>query len=106
MKKLCFVVSSPSTASAFLKGPMLKLSEQYEIHLVANASQDENLCKELSIKKFHFINLSNFSLNWGGKRNLIKNTKINITLYYLKLKENIIKKICVFELILKNIIKI
>ena len=55
MKKLCFVVSSPSTARAFLKGPMLKLSEQYEIHLVANASQGENLCKELSIKKFHFI---------------------------------------------------
>lgn len=55
MKKLCFIVSSPATALAFLKGPMHRLSKYYEIHLIANALDEEHLYAELPIKQFHFI---------------------------------------------------
>ena len=36
MKKICFIVSSPGTAVAFLKQHLLSLKEEFEVHLVAN----------------------------------------------------------------------
>ena len=50
MKKLCFVVSSPATALAFLKGPMEVLAASYELHLVANTTHPQELLEELPIK--------------------------------------------------------
>ena len=40
-KKICFVVSAPSTAVAFLKDHIACLSELYDVYLVANY-QDES----------------------------------------------------------------
>ena len=53
MKKLCFVVSSPATALAFLKGPMEVLAASYELHLIANTTHPEELLEELPIKAVH-----------------------------------------------------
>ena len=53
MKKLCFVVSSPATALAFLKGPMEVLAASYELHLVANTTHPQELLEELPIKAVH-----------------------------------------------------
>lgn len=38
-KKICFIVSSPSTAKAFLKDHIKKLAQSYEIYLVANLKE-------------------------------------------------------------------
>ena len=54
MKKLCFVVSSPATARAFLKGPMQILAKKYALHLIANTQDIAALKKELPIKAVHF----------------------------------------------------
>ena len=53
MKKLCFVVSSPATALAFLKGPMEVLAASYELYLVANTTHPQELLEELPIKGVH-----------------------------------------------------
>ena len=53
MKKLCFVVSSPATALAFLRGPMEVLAASYELHLIANTTHPEELLEELPIKAVH-----------------------------------------------------
>ena len=53
MKKLCFVVSSPATALAFLKGPMEVLAASYELHLIANTIHPQELLEELPIKAVH-----------------------------------------------------
>ena len=50
MKKLCFVVSSPATAMAFLKGPMQTLSKQYTLHLIVNTKDVTPLLEELPLK--------------------------------------------------------
>ena len=50
MKKLCFVVSSPATALAFLKSPMQVLAKDYELHLVANTPSSKLLMEELPLK--------------------------------------------------------
>ena len=50
MKKLCFVVSSPATALAFLKSPMQVLANDYELHLVANTPSSKLLMEELPLK--------------------------------------------------------
>lgn len=41
MKKIVFVVSTPYTAKAFLENHFEKLSEFYEVHLVANLNEKE-----------------------------------------------------------------
>lgn len=41
MKKIVFVVSTPYTAKAFLENHFEKLSELYEVHLVANLKEKE-----------------------------------------------------------------
>ena len=41
MKKIVFVVSTPYTAKAFLENQFEKLSEYYEIHLIANLNEEE-----------------------------------------------------------------
>ena len=55
MKKICFVVSSPATAQAFLKGPMQVLAQYYTIHLVVNAKNVEQIKQELSIEAVHVL---------------------------------------------------
>ena len=55
MKKLCFVVSSPATALAFLKGPMKVLSEDYELHLVVNTSSPKELLDALPLTQVHLF---------------------------------------------------
>jgi glycosyltransferase involved in cell wall biosynthesis len=41
MKKIVFVVSTPYTAKAFLENHFEKLSQYYEIHLIANLNEEE-----------------------------------------------------------------
>jgi glycosyltransferase involved in cell wall biosynthesis len=53
MKKLCFVVSSPATAMAFLKGPMQTLSKHYTLHLIVNTKDVQPLLAELPLKGVH-----------------------------------------------------
>ena len=53
MKKLCFVVSSPATAMAFLKGPMQTLSKHYALHLIVNTTDVTPLLAELPLKGVH-----------------------------------------------------
>jgi len=53
MKKLCFVVSSPATAMAFLKGPMQTLSKYYTLHLIVNTKDVQPLLAELPLKGVH-----------------------------------------------------
>lgn len=40
-KKICFIVSEPDNAKWFLKTPILKLRENFEVHLVANFSEQK-----------------------------------------------------------------
>ena len=56
MKKICFIVSSPLTASSFLNGPINKLSRIYEVYLIVNLNNEHNnLIDKLNVKKvFHF----------------------------------------------------
>ena len=42
-KKICFVVSHPSTAIAFLKTPMEKLVKDFDIYLVANIQNESEI---------------------------------------------------------------
>lgn len=49
-RKICFVVSDPGTARAFLKTPMQKLSPEYDIYLVANTNGSD-MTTELPIKE-------------------------------------------------------
>lgn len=53
MKKLCFVVSSPATAMAFLKGPMQTLSKHYTLHLIVNTKDVAPLLEELPLEGVH-----------------------------------------------------
>ena len=57
MKKLCFVVSSPATAMAFLKGPMHTLSKHYTLHLVVNTKDVAPLLAELPLQGVHVQNI-------------------------------------------------
>ena len=64
MKKICFIVSSPLTASSFLNGPINKLSKVYEIYLVVNLNnKHKKLLDKLNVKNvFHFEIERNISL--------------------------------------------
>lgn len=58
MKKICFIVSSPNTAYAFLKGPINRLARTHEIYLIANFnSTDLEYIKELQIKKIFYFKI-------------------------------------------------
>ena len=55
MKKICFVTTTPLTAQVFLSGPIERLSEKYEIHLITDlTSINENLP---NVKKQYHINI-------------------------------------------------
>ena len=64
MKKICFIVSSPLTASSFLNGPINKLSKTYEIYLIVNLNNKHNkLIDKLNVKKvFHFEIIRNINV--------------------------------------------
>lgn len=53
-KKICFVVSMPSTARNFLKEPFKLLSEHFDVYLVANIKNNDELT-DLSIVGFKSI---------------------------------------------------
>ncbi len=55
-KKICFVVSAPSTARAFLKGHIDRLSEYYDVYLVANF-QDVSEIEELKLAGYKSIGI-------------------------------------------------
>jgi len=42
-EKICFVVSSPMTVSAFLQQPIRRLSERYDVHVALNIRPGESL---------------------------------------------------------------
>jgi glycosyltransferase involved in cell wall biosynthesis len=42
-KKVCFVVSSAMTVNAFLREPVMRLSEQYEVNVVLKLNPEESL---------------------------------------------------------------
>ena len=64
MKKICFIVSSPLTAHSFLRGPINKLSQDYEVYLILNEKNKyKKLIKNLNVKKvFHFEILRKISV--------------------------------------------
>ncbi len=64
MKKICFIVSSPLTANSFLRGPINKLSKNYEVYLILNEKNKyKKLIKNLNVKKvFHFEILRKISV--------------------------------------------
>ena len=64
MKKICFIVSSPLTASSFLNGPINKLSRIYEVYLIVNLNnKHNNLIDKLNVKKvFHFEIIRNINV--------------------------------------------
>ena len=64
MKKICFIVSSPLTAYSFLRGPINKLSKDYEVYLILNEKKEyKKFIKILDVKKvFHFEILRKISV--------------------------------------------
>ena len=64
MKKICFIVSSPLTASSFLRGPISKLSKLFDIYLVVNLNnKHKDLVNGLNVKKvFHFEIIRNINV--------------------------------------------
>ena len=55
-KKICFIVSSPFTAKVFLVNHILRLSEFYDIFLVANFSDfDKSIFNDLPLKEIKDI---------------------------------------------------
>lgn len=64
MKKICFVVSSPYTAIAFLKSIITALSKHFDVYLIANLNGHENkLLSKLEVKEiFHFNIVRKISL--------------------------------------------
>ncbi len=55
-RKICFVVSYPGTARAFLKTPMQKLSPEYDIYLVANTNGSD-MMSDLPIKELKDVGI-------------------------------------------------
>ncbi len=53
-KKICFIVASPTTAIAFFKDHIARLSEEFEVYLVANIV-DENVISCLSLAGYKSI---------------------------------------------------
>lgn len=48
-KKICFVVSTPATAKAFLSNHIKELSRFYDVYLVANIAENENILLDLPV---------------------------------------------------------
>lgn len=56
-KKICFIVSAPGTACAFLRRPIEKLSNYFDVYVVANGATAENLA-QLKLSGFKDIPIS------------------------------------------------
>ena len=78
MKKICFIVSSPMTASVFLKPIIFELSEKYNINLACNF--EDELLKIAGISKIHKLPI-------GRKISLVKDI-VSLIKTYLFLKKN------------------
>lgn len=55
-KKICFIVAIPNTASSFLHDHISTLSEKYDIYLVGNIQEDQDVAM-LNIKGWHKIDI-------------------------------------------------
>lgn len=62
-KKICFVVVSPGTAQAFLRDHIQALSHLYDVYLVANINQKEQV-KGLALTGWHHINIDRRISPW------------------------------------------
>ena len=58
MKKICFVVSSPTTANVFLKDHIENLSKYYEIDIIANFDKERKEHKEHKERKEHITRIN------------------------------------------------
>jgi glycosyltransferase involved in cell wall biosynthesis len=68
-KKICIIVAVPSTAKAFLKDHITKLSEEYDVFLVANISVEQ-------IQVMHEFKIAGYkSIQINRKINLISDIK-------------------------------
>jgi glycosyltransferase involved in cell wall biosynthesis len=56
-RRICFVVSSPMTAVAFLSDHIRALSSRYDVHLIANADESEVAHPGLRSATFHRIRI-------------------------------------------------
>lgn len=79
MKKICFIVSSPITAIAFLSAHMEKLSLEFEVHLVANFISEE--------EKKQFENINCHSVPIQRKINIINDWRAMWKLKHLFVQE-------------------
>ena len=70
-KKLCFVVASPGTAQAFLRDHIQALSQLYDVYLVANITQEEQV-KGLALAGWHHINIDRRISPWIDFKALLK----------------------------------
>lgn len=55
-KRICFIVATPVSAVAFLKEHIAKLSQEYDVYLVANAEQP-NALKHLGLSGYKIIKI-------------------------------------------------
>lgn len=71
-KKICFVVSEPSTAKVFLKDHIACLSEYYDVYLVANYQDETNIAglKLAGSKSIHIERRPNIKADLKALRQL------------------------------------
>lgn len=71
-KKICFVVSEPSTAKVFLKDHIACLSEYYDVYLVANYQDESNIAglKLAGSKSIHIERRPNIKADLKALRQL------------------------------------
>lgn len=75
-KKICFVVSSPITAQAFLINHIRVLSDHYDVYLVANFDGfDTTVLKNTEIKEMHHIAIHRNIKLWSDFVSLLKMIK-------------------------------
>lgn len=87
-KKICFIVSSPNTAKAFLKDPIRALAKNYTIYLVVNASTSSLPDLDFFLEKIHSINIKRDINPYYDLKALLK-----LILFFKKNKFNIIHSI-------------
>ena len=79
-KKICFIVSSPLTATSFLESHFEVLSNYFDVYLVANLNGNEMS----SYSNSYLIEVKNIEIN--RKINIVKDIKalINLREYLIK----------------------
>ncbi len=70
--KVCFIVSAPITAEAFLAKPVAALGQHYEVHLVANGDPAALRHPALQRAAFHFVPIRREISLWADGRALAR----------------------------------